>query len=89
MAIVNIPATMRPLAGGQTQVDVPGATLREVIEALDSQYPGMKVRLLEDDRLQPGLAVWVDGDTPSTGLRTRLEPDSEVYFAPAIAGGSR
>jgi len=34
------------------------------------------------------MAVFVDGATPTTGLRTKLSPDAEIYFAPAIAGGT-
>jgi hypothetical protein len=33
------------------------------------------------------MAVFVNGEIPSTGLRARVEPDTEIHFAPAIAGG--
>ena len=35
-----------------------------------------------------GMAVFVDGAVPTTGLRTKLSPNAEIYFAPAIAGGT-
>jgi molybdopterin converting factor small subunit len=87
MAEVHIPAALRTLTGGETKVTVPGETLREVMDRLDETYPGLKARLVAGDRLAPGLAVFVDGAVPPGGLRTKLSPDAEVYFAPAIAGG--
>jgi sulfur-carrier protein len=88
MAEVHIPAPLRTFTGGETQVSVPGETLREVLERLDEAYPGLKERLVVGERMAPGLAVFVDGQVPATGLRTKLAPNAEIYFAPAIAGGS-
>jgi molybdopterin synthase sulfur carrier subunit len=87
MAEVHIPAPLRTLTGGETRVSVPGETLREVLDRLDEAYPGLKARLVDGERMAPGLAVFVDGEVPTTGLRTKLSPNAEIYFAPAIAGG--
>jgi hypothetical protein len=57
------------------------------VEHLDEAYPGLKSRLVAGERMAPGLAVFVDGEVPSNGLRARVTPDAEIYFAPAIAGG--
>lgn len=78
---------MRKLTGGQARVEVPGTTLGEAIDQLETLYPGIKGRLVEGEKLRGGLSVFVDDELPLTGLRTRLKPESEVYFAPAIAGG--
>jgi molybdopterin synthase sulfur carrier subunit len=88
MAQVHIPAALRGLSDGATSVSVPGETLREVLDRLDELHPGLKERLVSGERMAPGLAVFVDGASPAAGLRTRLAPDAEIYFAPAIAGGS-
>ncbi len=87
MAEVHIPAPLRALTGGAAKVTVPGSTVREVVEHLDEAYPGLKSRLVAGERMAPGLAVFVDGEVPANGLRTRVSPDAEIYFAPAIAGG--
>jgi len=87
MATVYIPAPMRKLTGGETQVVVSGATLREVIDALEAAHPGLKARLVEGEKLRGGLAVFIDDQSPLGGLRAKVGPDSEVYFAPAVAGG--
>ena len=88
MATVHIPAAMRTLTGGEARVEAPGGTLMEVLDRLEERHPGLKARLVEGERVKPGLAVFVDGATPANGLRARLQPNSEVYFAPAIAGGA-
>ncbi|MCC2668538.1 MAG: ThiS family protein [Armatimonadetes bacterium] len=88
MANVSIPAPLRKLTGGATSASVPGDTLAEVIDRLDELHPGIKDRLIDDGRVRRGFAVFVDGNMPTTGLRTKLTPESEVYFAPAIAGGA-
>ena len=35
-----------------------------------------------------GLAAFINDQSPSAGLNTRVAPEDEVYFAPAIAGGA-
>ena len=87
MPVVFIPALLRSLAGGQRQATVSGATVSEVIDALDALYPGMRARLVEGDRLRPGLAVSIDDSFGKRGLSEPVPPDSEVHFFPAIAGG--
>ena len=78
---------MRNLSGGLHRVEVEGATVRQVIENLDKQFPGMKERLMENGSLMPGISVIVDGQQSQLGLLERLEEASEVHFLPAIGGG--
>ena len=73
---------------GAVTVRVPGATLGEVVEALETRYPGLQTRLVEGERIRPGLAVFVEGVQASFLLSTRLSENAEIYFAPAVAGGS-
>jgi molybdopterin converting factor small subunit len=87
MATVHIPAAMRKLTGGAARLAVSGETLGEVIETLEVACPGLRSRLVEGEKLRPGLAVFIDGETPSGGLRAKVAPEAEIYFAPAIAGG--
>jgi molybdopterin synthase sulfur carrier subunit len=87
MPLVFIPSPMRDLTGGVTEVAVDGATVREVIDALDARFPGIKGRLVRDDSLAPGLQVAIDHVMTPRGLRAKLRPESEVHFLPAIGGG--
>lgn len=78
---------MQKLTEGQTQIAVEGATVRQVVEALEERYPGFKDRIVADDRIKTEIAVAVDGEVVAAGLRARVGPESEVHFLPALAGG--
>ena len=78
---------MRDLTAGQDRVRVPGATIAEVIDALETAYPGVKERLLVRGRLAPGLMVTVDGKRALRGLQEQVGEESEVRFLPVMAGG--
>ena len=79
---------MQRITGGKEQVQVAGATIRQVVNNLDIAYPGMKEELCEDNDLNPGIAVVVDGETSNLGMLERVNEDSEIHFIPAMAGGS-
>jgi molybdopterin synthase sulfur carrier subunit len=87
MATVWIPSLVRNLTEGQETLTVPGKTAGQVIDALESAYPGIKARLCEGNRLRPALAVHVDGRVAQLGLLAPVGEQSEVQFLPAVAGG--
>ena len=87
MARVFIPISLRPLTSGSKTVKVNGKNVRELIDALDSIYPGIKERLCEQDELRPGLTIAVDGSMSAMKILEPVQPDSEVHFLPAIGGG--
>ena len=61
--------------------------MREAIESLETQYPGVKERLCEGDKIRPNISVMVDGQISHLKMRERLEDESEVHFVIAISGG--
>ncbi len=89
MPEVWIPTTMQSLTGGVQRVQIEGRTVRQVINNLDREYPGVKAILYdeEEDDLQTGIAVIVDGEASQIGLLERVQESSEVHFLPAIGGG--
>lgn len=87
MATVFIPPLLRDMTGGQTKLSIPGESVREVIDELEARFPGISGRLCQDGRLRPGMAVFINSEVSTIGLRQRLAPDSEVHFLPAISGG--
>lgn len=87
MPTVWVPALLRTLTGGRATLPAAGATVAEVIDDLEGRHPGLKARLVAGDRLQPGLAVVVDGETSILKLRQPLRQDSEVHFVVTISGG--
>ncbi len=89
MPEVWIPTGMQSLTKGNQIVQVDGATVRQLINNLERQFPGTKERLYDGelDELMPGVAVIVDGEASQLGLLERVREDSEIHFLPAIGGG--
>ena len=78
---------MQSLTDGKSQVRVEGATVRQIINNLEREYPGVRARLVEDDRVKPNISVAVDGEVTPLGMLERVGEDSEVHFLPALGGG--
>jgi molybdopterin synthase sulfur carrier subunit len=78
---------MRDLTDGRETVQVSGATVAEVIDALDRVYPGLKARLCDANGLRRSIAVAVGTHVANQGLAQPLQNDSEVHFVAAISGG--
>ena len=87
MPRVFIPPLLRQRVGGTESVVVPGNSVRQVIAALDAQFPGLGEALCDGESLRAGLAVVVDGDVTPMGLLQKVTPASEIHFLPAISGG--
>jgi molybdopterin converting factor small subunit len=86
MAVVWLPSLLRPLAGDASTVRASGATLREVIDDLERQYPGFRDRLLEGSAIRPEMALAI-GSEEVSDLNAPVGDDTEVHILPAIAGG--
>ena len=87
MAVVWVPALMRDLTGGLDRVEVPGHTVRQIVENLEATYPGVRARLCNDDQLSLRVSVIVDGQMSRLRLNQPVEDDSEVSFLPVMHGG--
>jgi molybdopterin synthase sulfur carrier subunit len=87
MAKVYIPAQWRDLTGTTTVLDLEGASLKQIIDALERRFPGIAGRVCDEGQISAGLAVSIDGDISSRGLLAPVAPTSEIHFLPAIGGG--
>ncbi len=87
MALVFIPIPLRPFTRGAERLTVPGASLRQVIDHLETDYPGLKACLVEDGEMHPAISVAVDGEVVQRSLLVPVGERSEVHFLPAISGG--
>ena len=88
---VLIPAPLRKLTGGEARVAADGATLAELIDSLESRYPGIKERVLDrDGELRRFVNVFVNGENARNldGVGTPVSTGDEVGIIPAMAGGS-
>jgi molybdopterin synthase sulfur carrier subunit len=87
MPQVYIPALLRTATEGRELVEAHGVTVREVVESLEAQYPGLRGRLVNEGKLLSNLAIGIDGEVSVLGLADHVGPDSEVQFLTAIKGG--
>ena len=87
---VRIPTTLRTLTGGASEVSVDGATVNDVLKALDAAHPGFADRLLDDEGgLRRFVNVFVADDDVRflQGLETPVPDGETVSIIPAVAGG--
>jgi molybdopterin converting factor small subunit len=90
VANVRIPTQLRSLTGDRAEVEVAGATVGEVLTALDAAHPGFGERLFDDQgALRRFVNVFVDDEDLRflDGLTTPLTDRSVVSIVPAVAGG--
>ena len=87
---VRVPSTLRTLTGGASEVELEGATVGEVLTALEAAHPGFKDRLLDGDgslRRFVNLYVADDDVRFREGLDTAVADGETVSIIPAVAGG--
>lgn len=92
MPTVHVPALLRDLTHGAEVVQVPTTggvelTVDDLLRRLDAEYPGFRERLLYQDDLMPGIAVFIDGQQGHMKLQEKVGPVSHVHFLPPIVGG--
>lgn len=90
MATVLVPSPLRRLTGGQSKVDVAAVDVGGLIQALNSDYPGVAEKLLDGSgEIKRFINVFVNDDEVRSlqGLATPVRDDDRVSIVPAMAGG--
>ena len=78
------------LTGGAAEVDLEGATVAELLAALDAAHPGFGERISEaDGSLRRFVNVFVAEEDIRflDGVDTPVAPNQVVSIVPAVAGG--
>jgi sulfur-carrier protein len=87
---VVIPAQLRQYTQDQSSIEVDGATVGDVLSAVESQFPGIHERICEPDgRIRRFVNVFVNGEDVRAlnGTETPVKDGDEVGIIPAVAGG--
>jgi molybdopterin converting factor small subunit len=86
---VSIPTILRTFTGNARSVQSDGSTLAEVIADLESQFPGIGARLIEDGKLRRFVNIYInDEDVRFLGsLDAPVADGDNITVLPAVAGG--
>jgi MoaD family protein len=86
---VKIPAQLRGVTEGESEIEVEGATVGEALDAVFDQHAELRERITEDGGLRRFVNVYVSGEDIrfQDGLETKLTEGDEVTILPAVAGG--
>jgi Molybdopterin converting factor, small subunit len=89
---VVIPTPLRKHTGGAEVVEVEAGTLKEVIDRLESKFPGIRNSVCDDSGgLRRFINVYLDGEDVRflENLSTPAKDGSEIAIVPAISCGAR
>jgi MoaD family protein len=87
---VLIPTPLQNLTNNQATIACEGANIREMLDSLESNCPGIKARICDE---QGNLRRFVNFYVNSEDIRflegadTSLSDGDEISIVPAIAGG--
>ena len=91
MAIkVLVPTPLQKFTNDQAVIECEGATIDDLLTALETQFPGIKARLCDDDgKLRRFINFYVNSEDIRflQGQETKLQEGDEVSIVPAVAGG--
>jgi molybdopterin synthase sulfur carrier subunit len=90
MAKVRIPTPLRKLTNNEELVEVNASTVGAAITELQSRYPGIKERLMDDaGAIRRFVNVYVNEEDIRflQNQETPLKNGDEISIIPAIAGG--
>jgi molybdopterin synthase sulfur carrier subunit len=89
-ALVKIPTQLRAATGGETETEVDGATVQEVLDGLFDRFDELRARISDDDgSLRRFVNVYLAGEDIRflDGLQTPVADGAELTILPAVAGG--
>ncbi len=88
--LVRIPTPLRRMTNGEAKVELESSNVAELVEKLDSSYPGFKDRLVDENGdLRYFVNIYLNGEDVRflQGLDTSTNSGDEVSIVPAVAGG--
>jgi molybdopterin converting factor small subunit len=86
MAVVRLRAPLSELAGGRRELEVDGATVRDVLRALERDYPAIAGWILDEQTsIREHVNVFVNGEKGRE--ETTLGADDRIHVIPSISGG--
>ena len=88
---VYIPSPFRRLTANREYVTVEGASVSEVLDAVNAEYPGFDLLVFDEEREVPQhINIYVNNQEihDLAGVQTELVDGDQVAVIPALAGGA-
>ena len=88
--VVRIPGPLRRLTNGTDKITLECTDVRQCIDLLDQQFPGMKERLCDEaGDMRYFVNVYLNGEDVRflQGMQTTTKANDEISIVPAVAGG--
>jgi molybdopterin synthase sulfur carrier subunit len=84
---VRIPDPLRSYTDQQKVVDADGSTVAELLADLDTRYPGIRFRMVdEQNRIRKHMKVFVN-DESVRDLDAKIGDRDEITIMQALSGG--
>ena len=86
---IQVPTPMREAAGGNAEVAVAGATVKDALADLVRQYPALGSKLFDGGKVRPYVNIFVNDEDVRylDDLDTKVTDGVIVALIPAVAGG--
>lgn len=88
--LVRIPTPLQRLTKNQSEVQVQGSTVQEVIAHLEQSFPGVRERLCDEQgAIRKFINLYLNDEDIRfmDGEKTGVKDGDELAIIPAIAGG--
>jgi molybdopterin synthase sulfur carrier subunit len=88
---VQVTSVIQKVVDGQREFDAEGATVAELIDNIESQYPGFRGQIADDNgELHRFVSIYINDEDIRflSGKDTPVSEGDTISFLPALAGGS-
>ncbi len=86
---VRIPTPLQKMTNGKAEVECSAGNVRELVDALEKDFPGMRERLSEGGKIRRFINIYVNDEDIRFMSKedTALKDGDSISIVPAIAGG--
>jgi sulfur-carrier protein len=86
---VRVPGSLKDWLEGREEASCQGKTLRECIDNLESRFPGIQNRLVDEEGEIGPVLIFLNGENIAKreGLTTEIHDGDEIGIIPLAAGG--
>ena len=86
---VKVTANLQKIVGGKRSVQAEGASVLELLDDLESRYPGFKGQIVTDGQIHRFVNIYLNDEDIRflDKLDTPLKEGDTLSILPALAGG--